>query len=284
MMWLLLSLLNAFFESMKGVFSKKGLAKMDEYVMAWSMRFFSLVITIPLLLFFGIPDIGSLFLPFLVLNSMMQVFTTVLFMKAIKHSDLSIVSPMITFTPLFLLISSPLMLGEFPSTFGILGIVLIVLGSYMLNLKERHHGLMAPFRALMSEKGPRYMLIVAVLFSITANIDKVGVLDSSPVMWVVAVNLLTAALLTPMMLARKGRDFKKSLPYLVPVGIISGLSLMFQMTAITMTLVPYAISVKRTSVIMSVLFGGIIFKEKGVRERLLGAVIMVLGVILITLG
>ncbi|MGZ7066894.1 MAG: hypothetical protein ACXVHT_01170 [Methanobacterium sp.] len=47
---------------------------------------------------------------------------------------------------------------------------------------------------------------------------------------------------------------------------------------------PYVIAIKRTSTIMSVLFGSLIFKEKGIKGRLLGAGIMVLGVILITLS
>jgi glucose uptake protein GlcU len=48
-----------------------------------------------------------------------------------------------------------------------------------------------------------------------------------------------------------------------------------------LTLVPYLIAVKRTSVVMSSLFGFYLFKEKGVRERLIGVVLMVLGAILI---
>jgi uncharacterized membrane protein len=43
------------------------------------------------------------------------------------------------------------------------------------------------------------------------------------------------------------------------------------------------ISIKRTSVIMSVLFGHFLFKEKDVRERLAGAGVMLVGVIVITL-
>jgi uncharacterized membrane protein len=58
----------------------------------------------------------------------------------------------------------------------------------------------------------------------------------------------------------------------------------FQMTAINLTLVSYVISIKRTSVIMSVLFGYFIFKEKGLKERLTGTSIMVIGVLSIALS
>jgi len=54
------------------------------------------------------------------------------------------------------------------------------------------------------------------------------------------------------------------------------------MFAVRLTLVPYIIAVKRTSVIMSSLFGFIIFKEKGLKQRLMGAALMVLGVFIIS--
>lgn len=286
MLWFVLSLTTAFFESMKDVLGKRGLKNMDEYAVGWSLRTFSLILLIPFLFLTGIPEIGAAFLPALIIGGGINALTTVLYFKAIKHSDLSITVPMITFTPLFLLMTSPLILGEFPGPLGLAGVLLIVLGSYILNIKQRHRGYGAPFRALLTEKGPRYMLIVAFLWSITSNIDKVGVLNSSPALWLVAVNILIALILTPMVMTgrREKASLKMNLAFLVPIGLVGGMAMIFQMTAITMTMVAYVISIKRTSTVMSVFFGWLIFKEGGMRERLLGVVIMVLGVALIALG
>ena len=66
--------------------------------------------------------------------------------------------------------------------------------------------------------------------------------------------------------------------------MITAASVSFQMLAINLTLVAYVISIKRTSAIMSSLFGFWLFKEKGIKERLLGVILMVLGVVLITLA
>ena len=71
---------------------------------------------------------------------------------------------------------------------------------------------------------------------------------------------------------------------LFAVGLFSALAIVTQYIAITTLLVPYVIAIKRTSTIMSVLFGYLIFKEKGIKGRLFGAAIMVMGVILITLS
>ena len=48
-----------------------------------------------------------------------------------------------------------------------------------------------------------------------------------------------------------------------------------------MAQIPYLIAVKRTSVIMTSLFGFFLFKEKGVKERLAGTILMVLGVFIL---
>ena len=70
---------------------------------------------------------------------------------------------------------------------------------------------------------------------------------------------------------------------LIPLGFIDALKYFFQLAALQFTLVAYVISIKRTSAILCVIFGALIFKEKGIKERLTGSVIMVLGVLLITL-
>ena len=140
MLWILFAFLGAFSESLKDVFSKKALnsiKNIDEYVAAWSMRFFALPFLLSLLLFVEIPVIGDGFWSALLVSGGLNTITTILYMKALKLSDLSVTVPMVTFTPLFLLVTSPLIVGEFPGVFGVFGIILIVMGAYMLNIKKR---------------------------------------------------------------------------------------------------------------------------------------------------
>src|SRR3990167_6087725 len=197
MLWFIFSFLTAFFESLKDVFSKKSLKNIDEYVVSWSLRFFALPFLVPLLFFIEIPSLGNKFWLALLIGGSLNVITTILYMKAIKHSDLSITVPMVTFTPLFLLLTSPLIVGEFPSFFGLIGVLLIVAGSYTLNIKQRHEGYLAPFKALLKEKGPKLMLLVAFIWSITSIIDKIGVQNSSPIFWVIAINIFITLTLLP---------------------------------------------------------------------------------------
>ena len=262
MVWFIFAFLTAFFESMKDVFSKKGLKNIDEYIISWSLRFFTLPFLLPLLFFIKIPSLGDQFWSALVINGSLNLVVTILYMKAIKYSDLSITVPLVSFTPLFLLITSPLLVGEFPTIYGLIGILLIVFGSYMLNIKERNNGYLAPFKALLKEKGSKLMLIVAFLWSITANYDKIGVLNSSPLFWVISVNIFIAIFMFPIMMYKSRKklyQIKTDFRALLPLGLFNALLFIFQMTAISLTLVAYVISIKRTSTLMSVLFGYLIF-------------------------
>jgi uncharacterized membrane protein len=284
--WIIYSFLTAIFESLKDVLGKKSLEKCNEYIVAYALRLFALPFLLPLLFFTKEIVLGSGFWIALLTGGTLNLITTVLYMKAIKASDLSVTVPMVTFTPLFLLLTSPIIVGEFPPLKGILGILLIVFGSYLLHLKEKPKGILAPFKAIITGKGPRLMLVVAFIWSVTSNIDKVGIRNSSVVLWAVAIHIFIIITMVPLVWLTSRysiHQLVKQRNMLIPLGFIDALKYFFQLAALQFTLVAYVISIKRTSAILCVIFGALIFKEKGIKERLTGSVIMVAGVLLITL-
>lgn len=285
-MWVVLALLTAIFTSMHDALSKKVMLKVDAYVVAWAWLFFSLPPLYICLSLQKTPVLGAPFGMAVAASTVIVTIAAILYFRGIEASDLSITMPMLAFTPFFLLGTSPLMLGEFPRPMGFCGILLIVVGCYILNLKEHAKGYLAPFRALIREKGPRSMLVVALLFSIGANIDKIGVRASSPIMWIAALNTAIAAALFAVMLV-KSRDvpaqIKRGGVPLVMIGVLNALALICQMYAIRLTIVPYLISIKRMSVVMTSILGFIFFGEKDVRNRLIGVLMMVAGAVLISI-
>lgn len=287
MTWVLFAFLTAFFESAKDVFGKKGLQRSDEYVVAWAWRFFAIPFLLPPLLLTGIPALDREFFLALAVSGGLNLATSVLYLRALRLSDLSVTVPMVTFTPLFLLLTSPLLLGESPNALGMTGVLLIVLGSYLLNLRQRSRGYLAPFKALLREPGPRLMLLVALIWSITANVDKIGLQHSSPMFYGFALNAFLAIGLFPLALRRMRGNrlaLQANFGNLLAIGACGGLTIACQMYALSLAIVPYVIAIKRTSSIMSVLWGALLFREAGLRERLTGTVVMVAGVALIVLG
>lgn len=287
MLWFFLATSVAFLQSVKDVYNKTQLKNFDEYIIGCSLTFFTALFLSPLLFFIEIPQLGNNFWLALSVSASLNAIAYTIYLKAIKISDLSIVAPIATFTPLFLLITSPLIVGEFPNLMGIIGVLLIVVGSYVLNIKEKQRGYFAPFRAIIIDKGSRLALLVAFIWSITGNFDKVGVQNSSPIFWGISVFFTISILLLPIVLYKSHHNSYKIKTggwKLVVYGMINSVAMGCQMMAINLTFVAYVISVKRTSALFSVILGKIILKEKGIKERLLGATIMILGVFLISIS
>jgi drug/metabolite transporter (DMT)-like permease len=286
-MWLALALLTALFESGKDIFAKQGLnAGADPLTVAWAWRLLAVPFLLPPVLLSApvMPQPG--FWPALVVGGILNVTTAVLYMRALRASDISLCVPLISFTPLFLLITSPLLVGESAGPWGTAGVALIVAGAYLLNLDKNNQGLLAPLRALWHERGARLMLLVALIWSLTANIDKIGINNSSPLLWAVSINAAIALGLLPLIFLRRARAPIGPLPWrlLAAVGLCGGLTTLCQMLAISLTLVPYVIAVKRLSILLTVLAGALLLREPGLRQRLPAAVLMLSGVIVLTLA
>lgn len=208
-------------------------------------------------------------------------------MKAIKRSELSVTVPLVTLTPLFMLITSPILIGQFPGVLGLLGIFLIVVGTYTLNIESKG-GLWAPFTRVVTNQGSRYMLIVAFLWSITANIDKIGVEETSPVTWAFAKDLVILFYLIPIMLLKSESPFtqlKSRAKPLFFIGLFRTISVLSQMFAIQFILVAYVISIKRSSALLIILYSFFFLDEKMYfKTRLTGIIIITIGLVLIALS
>jgi len=170
MMWLILSLLSAFSQSTSDLFGKMSLRKLDEYMFVFLRGLFATITLLPAFFLVRIPQNDGIFWLAILASSGLLSVAFILYARAIKSSPLSLTIPMLAFSPLFLLLTSPLMLGEFPSSFGLIGILLIVVGTYSLGVRDVRQGWLAPFKALTREKGALMMLLVAVIYSVQANL------------------------------------------------------------------------------------------------------------------
>ncbi|MDG6251684.1 EamA family transporter, partial [Methanocalculus sp.] len=240
-----------------------------------------------IVLFVGVPVTGPGLAPAVLGTVAINIIATILLYRALTKSDLCLCIPMLAFTPVFLLVTSFLILGEVPTPAGALGMVLVASGAYILHLDPVVRGPVAlaiPFRRLFSDRGVQSMLGVAFLFSISVNFDKQVVENSDPFFGSVLVFLLLA--LAFLILAALDRRRRKDIVPVTPfclllaypaVGFVLVWEIVMINIAYTMAIVPYVISVKRLAIVFSVLFGLLIFQEEFSWGRILGAVIMVAG-------
>jgi drug/metabolite transporter (DMT)-like permease len=284
MPWFLLAAITAACETGRDLLGKRGVRSIDPLVVAFLVNAGGAVALAPLAAMAGMPGIGPPFWGALVIVGALNTLAVSLYLIALRDADVSLAVPMIAFTPLLMVGLGPGVLGERPTPVALAGMILVVVGAYVLRLDQRRHGLLAPFKALVRERGPRLMLIVALLFSVTSTFDKVGVRASAPLFWVTAVHAFGALALAPFALPRflAGRRRGERVPArLYAIGLLSAGGNVAQMLALPLTVASYVIAVKRLSVALTVVAGHLLFGERGFRDRLAGATLMVLGVALI---
>ncbi len=283
MLWFPIALATAFSLSTADALSKKALRFADESVIVWVREAYALPFLFLFLLFIPVPELDGTFWVTVALLLPLEVTALVLYVKAIKLSPLSLSIPFMALSPVFIILTAFFVLGELPDLYGLAGIFLIAAGAYMLNASAYRTGLLGPLRAIWREPGAVLMIVVAFIYSITSTLGKVAVLHSSPTFFGFFYPFILTIVLTVMLLFKGGlgRCFSNPIPFLA-IGFFTALMIMTHFIALSLTDVAYMISVKRTSLIFSVLYGHFLFGEERLRERLLGSSIMLLGVVFIT--
>ncbi len=303
MLWFVLALLGAISQAAYSLSVKVLLNKIPPFFLAGYSFLAASLIFLPLILFAGIPPLGPGLFPALAVTVIINIVATILFYRALATTDLSLCVPILAFTPVFLILTSFVILGEIPSPAGAAGIFLIAAGAFLLTFQSGHgYSLRAPFHFFLYNPGVRSMLMVAFLYSVSVNYDKEVVMNSSPLfgsavtLFLLAIvflliarltrtnNTVTATDPTQHDAVRSDPQFTRS-PFFMygAVGmmlVIEGISIN---TAYTMAIVPYVITVKRLSLFFSVLLGGFVLHEQQIRGRMFGAVVMILGAVVIGL-
>jgi len=286
MVWFIFAMLGAFFDATYYTLIKKNLQNINQYVLSTGVFLASSIVLFVISIFRGFPEIGSAFYSSVFATGVLNVIAAVLYFKALKITDLSLAMPMISFTPVFLILTSFLLLREFPTIFGLIGIFLIVFGSYVLNTTKNCSKLFEPIKSIFINRGTFFMLIVAFLFSISSNFDKLVVQNSDPIFSSAMVFLflgISFLILSSIKAKNELINSKKHLGKFLLVGMVLSLAAITINIAFTMQIVPYVISLKRLSILFSVVYGGFLFKEKNLLRRSIGALIMLGGVFLIIL-
>jgi uncharacterized membrane protein len=129
------------------------------------------------------------------------------------------------------------------------------------------------------------MLLVAFIFSIAVTLMKIGIQHSSPFFFAFMNNAVVACYLLPVVLFKSKTSFiqfRSMLKFLLAIGLFRALMGLFIMIATNLTNASYVNSIKRTSIIFTTVFSYFFFYEERIIERLTGASIMVIGIVLIS--
>ena len=287
-MWLVLSLISALSDSSKNILAKKNSASMNSVVATWIWLFYSMAVLVPAAILLGktgFPD--KVFWTAFSIRIVLEVAALILYVTALKISNLSLSLPMLSFSPLFIIAISFVINGEFPKPLSLVGVASVVIGAYFLNFKkgERFY---QPVLSVIRDKGSLMMLCVAFLWSFTSSLHKVAIEHSNPYFYSGLSAVVLTIIFTPLAFISSRKDFVKAIKIeniskLSATGILDGLAILSQMLAQGLTLTVLVVSIKRMSTVFSAIMGRIYFKE-AIKNRIVPIIIMVLGVVLISIS
>ncbi|MFA6225504.1 MAG: EamA family transporter [Methanoregula sp.] len=306
MLWIFLALLGALANAAYFIIVKKYITALDPKLLT------GIGFTLGGCLLFlmsdlqGFPAIGPDFFTAVAITTILNILGISLIIKALSSSDLSLSVTMLSFTPAILIGTSYIILHEAPSWFGVAGICIIVSGSYVLNISAEHGHYLDPVKAMFRNRGSWYMLIVAFLFAVSINFDKIALLNSDPFFGMaLTVTMIGIAFLVistysgytarksapvhPFGVADGATQPARAMPFLLFAGLCFLIDLFAAIeaasvnVAYTLQIVPYVIAIKRMSIIFMVLYGTLVFSEGDSKKRILGAALMVAGAIIILL-
>ncbi len=286
MLWFTLTIIVAVCVATRDILFKSYAGELNVVELSSKELFWAIGPLALCLYFTPIPPLDSVFWWVLLLSVPVNGVAYFLYNYAITVSPVSLTVPFLSFTPAFLIIVGWLVLGEAVSFWGGVGILLIGSGSYVLNIDRVKDGLLQPLISLKEEKGPWLMLLVAFIFSFGAVLGKKGMQHSSPLFFTFFFFLIfcsTMLLVLFFLGMLKPATLFKSRGVGAGLGGLLTIHVAFHGLAIMLTKAAYMVSVKRSSILLTVLLSWLFLKEEKIIARSSGAFLMFLGIVLIVL-
>jgi uncharacterized membrane protein len=287
-MWFTLALLSALFQVLRNMSMKHLGHQMDDTINVWGRFTFILPFLAAFVVWYGIPPLQPGFWIYAILFGVAQSIGTLSLSKALKLSDISIVTSLWKISLLILVIFAFLTLGEAPSLLGFVGILVSVLGVYLLNIQKSRISVWAPLRELFIDRGLRYTLVAALFYAPAVVLVKQLILYSDPYFANLMAYLAASLTVLPLVLRRSAQHMVQIPRYwrsFCSMGLFGCLSSVCHSLAYQMTLTSYVEAVKQAEILFALAIGYVVFHERArVRAILPGSLTMLCGIVLLKLG
>ena len=281
-MWILFAFGSAFFAGITSILAKCGIRKTDSTV-ATAVRTIIVLIFSWLMVFVigsqnQIKEISEKALLFLILSGVATGASWLCYFKALQLGDVNKVVPIDKSSVVLTILLAFLFLGEPIGLFQGVGVVLIGVGTFLMIEKKA-------VTASTSSKGKGWMFYAfgsAVFASLTSILGKVGIegvesnLGTAIRTGVVLVMAWIMVLVTGK--TRTVRNIpKKELTFICLSGLATGASWLCYYRALQDGLASVVVPIDKLSILVTVAFSWLVFREKLTARSGWGLVLIVVG-------
>jgi drug/metabolite transporter (DMT)-like permease len=252
----------------------------NKFIVIWWGLLIGSIVFSPLLIYYGLPQ-PQVWKWFLV-SVLIEIVYYISLSISYQIEDFSIVYPFARGSaPVFLLLWSTFILKEELTPGGLVGIIALISGLFILT-----SGSIDLKRSAKRPIGLLMATFLGFLISIYTVIDGSMVKLTSPISYAALLFFCIPILTFPLMMQtfgwRQMKDVIKAQPLRVStIGIFSVLAYLLTLVAYQTTKIGYSGSVREISVVFGALAGWLVLKESFGKRRLVGSIVLFAGLLCI---
>ena len=283
-MWVLFAFLSAIFAGMTSILAKCGIKKTDSNV----ATFIRTLVVLPLSLLmalivnpnFSLGAVSSKTLVFLVLSGLSTGASWLCYFRALSKGDINKVVPIDKSSTVLTIILAVIFLGESVTVYKTLGVVFIAIGTLLMIEKKDTE------KKSEGEGWLIYALLSAFFASLTTILGKIGIEGVESNLGT-AIRTAVVIVMSFIMVAFTGktgeikRIDKKELGFILLSGLSTGASWLCYYKALQDGEAGIVVPIDKLSILVTIAFSYIVFKERLSKKAMLGLVMIVFGTLVL---
>lgn len=286
-MWIAASVLSAFFAGITAILAKCAIKRTDSDVATAIRTAVVLVFSLLMVLITGsfdeIRNISARSVLFLVLSGLSTGASWLCYFKALSMGDVNKVVPIDKSSTIISILFAIIIFQEMNNLLiKLLGTVLLSAGIFLMVEKTKLQHSNVKRRWIM------YAVLSALFAALTSILAKIGI-ENVESNLATAIRTCVVLIMAWLIVFLKGKQrqlhtiTRKELFYICISGIATGASWLCYYYAIQNGLVSIVVPIDKLSIVVSIIFSYIVFKEKLSKKAFVGLILMISGTLLMTI-
>ena len=282
MIWFALGTCSAVLSAASAIIQKKILFRLT--ALEFSFLVSAIILAVSLLVPFSVDvaSIPSSALMILTGKSILGGMAFLLVMMSLQHNQISSALPLLGITPGVTALLALMLLGESLRPWEWVGIGLMMAGAYTLEIRPRQR-IIQPFKVIFINRNFYFIYGAVGLFAVSSVADRMLVSGYriDPLVVLFYQHIVYCTLFGLQLLLRKYSfstlliKGKGQFSLILAAALLTIGYRFTQLEATKLAPVALVLAVKRTSILYATFFGGKLFSDDRLREKLLGALLIV---------
>ncbi len=286
-MWFWYALASSLIAAVSVIYNKHALRSVSPKLLAWALFAFPIPFLFVMLFFYPATRLGPMFWVGVSGSALFFVVAKLWQLEALQTGMLSKLMPLSALVVFFSYLLGLFFLKEHISLVGIWGMLLIIAGTYVLNIRLAKEGIFQPWIILLKEKETVLYILALFFGALTAIFDKTGLINThptNPVLTLLIENILTVVPFSWYITKRENAwlgQLKRYFWKLVIGGLLYSISVIFIFYGFTSGPIALSVSIRQSQIILVMIFGYLLYKDKPPLHTWLATFVMLIGVVIL---